>query len=101
MDKVRLIFTDDDLWIFDADNPSAHSQYMVLVGSNLDVESVSYAADKLEAKRGELEEMFPDITWHDMRKGKAEPAEEPTVVVYDDPDAFLGDMLSPQWPPPD
>ena len=101
MGKVRLIFTDDDLWVYDVDNPSAHIQYTTLVAANLDAFSVTISADALEVKRADITEAAPDITWHDMRKAEETPAEGSSVVVYDDPVDFLADALSPQWPPPD
>jgi hypothetical protein len=99
MDRVRLIFTDDDVWIYPAGDGDIH--YTTLVGANLDVESLTVSAARAEEIREQLAKEAPEITWHDMRKAEEKPAEEVTVVVYDDPDEYLGDVLSPQWPPPD
>lgn len=95
-EKVRLIFTDDDLWVYPAGKGDIH--YTTLVGANLDVESLTMSVDRMEEIRSKFAELAPDLTWHDMREKEAE---EPTVVVYDDPDQLLNDLLSPQWPPPD
>lgn len=95
-EKVRLIFTDDDLWVYPAGKGDIH--YTTLVGANLDVESLTMSVDRMEEIRSKFDELDSDLTWHDMR---GREVTEPDVAVYDTPDDFLGDFLSPQWPPPD